>query len=54
MVLSGEGTGDSYGVEVPRAWEFALPLCFERGAGETGERAGCKGKEIEEEEMKAN
>lgn len=46
--------GDASGVEVPGARGFALPHCFERGAGETGKRARCKGKEGEEEEMKTN
>jgi len=44
----------AYGVEVPKAPGLALPLRFERGAGEMGERAHCKGKEREEEEMKTN
>lgn len=51
MLLGAVG---AYGVEVPRAQGFALPLCFVQGAGEMEERAGCKGKEREEEEMKTN
>lgn len=53
-MLSGGGAGSADRVEVPGVWGFASPLCFERGAGETGERACCKGKEREEEEMKNN
>lgn len=48
------GAGGAYGVQVPRAQGFALSLCFVQGAGEMEERAGCKGKEREEEEMKTN